>query len=74
MVSCLCKAFKKAKESLVSSQVLAHYNPELLIKMAADISAYGVGAVISHVCPNGIEKPVAFVSHILSESENLSTD
>ena len=63
------KAFKRAKESLVSSQVLAHYNPKLLIKMAADASAYGVGAVISHVYPDGSEKPVAFASRTLSKSE-----
>ena len=63
------KAFKRAKESLVSSQVLAHYNPKLPIKMAADASAYGVGAVISHVYPDGSEKPVTFASRTLSKSE-----
>ena len=31
-------AFKKVKEALGSSQVLAHYDPKLLIKMAADAS------------------------------------
>ena len=59
----------KAKKSLVSSHVLVHYNPELPIKMAADASAYGVGPVISHVYPDGSEKPVAFVSCTLSKSQ-----
>ena len=60
------KAFSQAKKNLVSSQVLAHYNPELPIRMAADASAYGVGAVISHVYPDGSEKPIAFT---LSKSQ-----
>ena len=62
-------AFREAKKSLVSSQVLAHYNPVLPIKMAADASAYGVGAVISHVYPDGSEKPIAFASRTLSKSQ-----
>jgi len=62
-------AFKSAKKELVSSKLLAHYDPELPIKMAADVSAYGVGAVNSHVYPDGHEKPVAFASRTLSKSE-----
>ena len=37
--------------------------------MAADASAYGVGAVISHVFPDGSERPVAFASRTLHASE-----
>lgn len=42
------------------SQVLTHYDPELPMKIAADATAYGVGAVISHVLPDGSERPLAF--------------
>ena len=42
-------AFTQAKKSLASASVLVHYDPELPIRLAADASAYGVGAVISHV-------------------------
>ena len=42
-------AFQMAKDQLVSADVLTHYNPDLPIRMAADASAYGIGAVISHV-------------------------
>ena len=49
------KAFQQAKESLVSSQVLAHYDANLPIELAADASAYGIGAVISHIYPDGSE-------------------
>ena len=54
---------------LTTSRVLVHYNPDLPIKMAADASAYGIGAVVSHVFPDGREKPIAFASRTLSPSE-----
>ncbi len=63
------KAFKEAKLRLTSSPVLVHYNPDLPMHMAADASAYGVGAVISHVYPNDDEKPIAFSSRTLSQAE-----
>ena len=37
--------------------------------LAADASAYEVGAVISHKFPDGSERPVAFASRTLSASE-----
>ena len=43
------KAFQLAKEQLISASVLTHYDPALPITLAADASAYGVGAVISHI-------------------------
>ena len=55
--------------SWLEMPVLAHYDPSLPIKLAGDASAYGVGAVISHVFPNGKERPVAFASRTLSTSE-----
>ena len=49
--------------------MLAHYNPNLPIRLAADASAYGIGAVISHVFPDGTERPVAFASRTLTATE-----
>ena len=63
------QAFQKAKKSLTSSTVLAHYDPQLPLRMAADASAYGVGAVISHVYPNGVERPIAYASRTLTAAE-----
>ena len=63
------RAFQHAKDMLTSSSVLAHFDPTLPIKLAADASAYGVGAVIAHVQPDGSEKPIAFASRTLSPSE-----
>ena len=62
-------AFQAAKEGVASSSVLVHYNPSLPLRMAGDASAYGVGAVISHVMPDGSERPIAFASRTLSASE-----
>ena len=63
------EAFQLAKDQLTSAEVLTHYDPSLPINMAADASAYGVGAVISHVFPDGAERPIAFTSRTLSTSE-----
>lgn len=37
--------------------------------LACNASAYGVGAVISHQMSDGLEKPTAYASHILSKLE-----
>jgi hypothetical protein len=39
------------------------------MKLATDVSAYGVGAVISHVFQDGSERPIAFASRTWSASE-----
>ena len=63
------KAFTTAKQCLVMAPVLAHYNPNLPIRLAADASAYGIDAVISHVFLDGTDRPVAFVSRTLTATE-----
>ena len=63
------QAFQQAKEALSSSSVLVHYDPTLPISLAGDASAYGIGAVISHILPDGSEKPIAFASRSLTSSE-----
>ena len=37
--------------------------------MAGDVSAYGVGAVISHLMPDGMERPIAYASTTLAPAE-----
>ena len=56
------------KKKLASSEVLVHYDPALPLKLDCDASAYGVGAVLS-IFPNGEERPVAYASRTLTETE-----
>ena len=37
------------KEFLINSLLLAHYDPNKPVRLAVDVSSYGLGAVLSHV-------------------------
>ena len=63
------KAFDSAMLALMSAKLLVHYDPELPLRLAGDASEYGIGAIISHVFPDGSEKPIAFASRTLTSSE-----
>ncbi|KAK2566762.1 Transposon Tf2-6 polyprotein [Acropora cervicornis] len=65
-----CKqAFRDVKHALTSESVLAHYSPTLPMELSVDASPYGVGAVIMHVYPNRLRRPIAFASRTLNEHE-----
>ena len=49
--------------------MLAHFDPSLPLCLAADASAYGIGAVISHIFSNGEERPIAYALRTLSSGE-----
>ena len=61
-------AFSEIKQQLSSPCVLAHYDPEREIKISADSSSFGLGAVLSQK-QEGIWKPVAYASRALSDAE-----
>ena len=62
-------AFVLIKKMLSSTQVLTPYDPKLPLRLAADASAYGLGAVLSHEWPDGSERPIAFASRTLASAE-----
>lgn len=63
------ESFKPIKNKLLSSEVRMHYDPMLPVKITCDASPIGVGAVIAHVLPNNVIKPIAFDSRTLSKAE-----
>jgi hypothetical protein len=63
------ESFKQAKKLLSSTPVLTYYDTEKPLQLACDASPYGIGAVISHVMPNGNEQPVGFASRSLTAAE-----
>ena len=63
------RAFELVKGCLTKAPVLAHYNSALPLRLAGDASPYGLGAIISHVYPDGSERPIAYASRTLSSSE-----
>ena len=56
------EAFQESKKLLLESQWLVHYDPRKSLKLATDASAYGLGAVISHILEDGSERPIVFAS------------
>ena len=49
--------------------LLVPYDPSQPTLLAGDATNYRVGAVLSHVLPNGTEHPIAFASHTLQPNE-----
>ena len=46
-----------------------HYDPNLPLHLAPDVSSYGLDAVLSHVLKGDTEHTIAYVSRILPQSE-----
>ena len=63
------RAFQRSKELVQSDTVLTHYDPSKPLLLQCDASPYGLGVVISHVGPDGLEQPISFASRTLSKSE-----
>lgn len=66
----LCEdAFRKIKDYLCSKPILAIYDPEAPIFIYTDASVKGIGAVLKQIQRNGEEKPVAYFSKKINESQ-----
>ena len=68
-ISSEAKAFEKFKDFLTSNSLLAHFNPSQKLSLMCYASPYGVGAVLSQIDGQGVERPVAFASRTLSQPE-----
>ena len=69
-----CLAFQQVKESLQTNHILVLYDPKNKLILTCDACQYGVGAVLSHIMPNGSEKPVACASRTLSATEKITAE
>lgn len=52
------KAFHKANDALVMSEMLTYCNPALLVQLACNVSPYGVRVVVLHVLPYKEDRPM----------------
>lgn len=62
-------AFEKMKDMLCSKPILEIYDPNLPIYIYTDASILGIGAVLKQKQLNGEEKPVAYFSKKLNNSQ-----
>ena len=62
-------AFKKIKQCLSSSPVLAIYDPKKMTIVAADASSYGLGGVLTQIQSDGTSRPVAYASQALTSTK-----
>lgn len=63
------EAFSKIKQQMSAADFLVHYNRKLPLKLAVHVRPNGVGWALSHIFPEGDEKPISYASRTLSESE-----
>ena len=69
MVRRLSNIIRDFKSALENSRLLTHYDSKKPVRLAADASLCGIGAVLSHVSDDGEEQPIAYASRTLSASE-----
>lgn len=63
------KAYEWLKKEIISTKVLANYDPTQELVLACDASKYGLSAILSHRYANGEERPIAFASKVIPEKE-----
>jgi transposase InsO family protein len=63
------RVFTELKNRLATSDTLVHYDEDKELVLATDASDIGVGAVLMHRFPDNSERPIAFASRVLSETE-----
>ena len=62
-------AFEKIKEMLTAPNLLVYFDESKPLMLSCDASPYGVGAVLSHVYADQLDKPIAYASRSLNTVE-----
>lgn len=62
-------SFDQLKTYIVNATQLSHFQDNLPLTLSTDASPFGIGAVISHLYPDGSERPIAFASKTLDKHQ-----
>lgn len=62
-------AYAQAKLLIQAEHILVHYDEQKPLVLVCDASPYGLGALMSHIEPDGREAPVCFASRTLTSTE-----
>lgn len=57
------------KRQLASEKILAHFNPNAELILTVDASPTGLGAILSQVAEDNIERPISYASRSLTSAE-----
>ncbi|EGT56130.1 hypothetical protein CAEBREN_30260 [Caenorhabditis brenneri] len=63
------KAFKDLTDAVAHATLLSHFHADWPMVVSADASAYGIGGVLTHIDPQGVETPVAHFARALTDTE-----
>jgi len=63
------EAFQLAKKVLQADSLLVHYDPAKQLLVACDASPLGLGVVLSHIMPDGQERPIVYALRTLTAAE-----
>jgi len=58
-----------AKKALQADSLLIHYDPTKQLLVACDASPLVLSAMLSHIMPDGQERPIAYTSRTLMAAE-----
>ena len=63
------ESFSRLKKEMTQAPVLAHYCSEKETIISADVSSYGLGAVLLQVQEDDTKKPIAYASRSMTSTE-----
>ena len=67
------EAFEEVKKALTTAPVFAWFDPTHEAIVSADASCYGLGATLIQKQPDGVMKPIAYISRSLTPTEQRYT-